>query len=323
MSTDRRSLLGLGVAVAAAGTAVSARADTDPQETVRLWPGLAPGGENVRVHIEIGERSPDLGAYDDRFATGITEPILTVFRPAKPNGAALLIAPGGGYARVVIDKEGFECARRFAREGITCFVLRYRLPGEGWARRADVPLQDAQRAMRVIRAGAETWRIDPARVGVLGFSAGGHVAASLASLHDQPVYASVDANDRLSAKPSVAGLMYPVITMARPLAHEGSRQNLLGPAPSDAEVAAYSREKTVGAETPPSLIVHALDDHTVPVENSLRMLDALRSAKVAAELHLFEEGDHGFGLRLAQGKPCAVWPELFLAWLKRHGQLSA
>ncbi len=323
MSTDRRTILGLGAAVAAAGCAAKAGAQTEPEEVIRLWPGAAPGGEHISVRLEVGERSPDLGAYHDRFATGITEPILNVFRPAKPNGAALLIAPGGGYVRVVIDKEGFECARRFADAGITCFVLRYRLPADGWTNGGDVPLQDAQRAMRVIRAGAKTWNIDPARVGVLGFSAGGHVAASLATLHGAKVYAAVDDKDRLSAKPTVAGLMYPVITMARPLAHEGSRQHLLGDAPSDVQVAAYSRDKTVSADTPPTFLVHAVDDHTVPVENSLHMLDALRAAKVPAELHLFEEGDHGFGLRLAQDKPCAAWPDLFLTWLRRHGQLTA
>jgi acetyl esterase/lipase len=320
MTPDRRTLLGLGAAtLAAVATPASAAVEADPTEIVRLWPQAAPGGEHVTVKLEVTERSPDVAAYRDRFAIGITDPILTVFRPARPDGSALLIVPGGGYIRVVIDKEGFEAARRFAASGVTCFVLRYRLPADGWAAGPDTPLQDAQRAMRLIRAGAKQWGIDPARTGVLGFSAGGHVAASLAELHHKPVYTPVDVADLESARPSFAGLMYPVVTMTAPFAHPGSRDQLLGPAPSQALIQAYSRELTVGANTPPVFLTQAIDDRAVPVENSLALLAALRAAQVPVEAHLFQEGDYGFGIRLAQGKPAAAWPDLFLAWGRRGG----
>ncbi|MBC6982615.1 alpha/beta hydrolase [Caulobacter sp. 17J80-11] len=327
---DRRTVLGLGAALAPvlAAAPAGARAQgplyaDDPTEIVRLWPGAAPGGEHATATLEIVERSPDPAQYRDRFATGIAEPLMTVFRPARPSGAAVLIIPGGGYKRVVIDKEGFEAARRLNAAGVTAFVLRYRLPADGWAAGPDAPLQDAQRALRIIRADAARYGLDPARVAVLGFSAGGHLAASLAARHAQPVYAAVDARDGVSARPDLAGLMYPVITMAAPHAHPGSREYLLGATPSEERIGAWSRERSVGADTPPTFLVHAADDSAVPVENSLMMFAALRAAKIPSELHVFEEGEHGFGLRLIQGKPAAIWPDLFLAWGARHGVFKA
>jgi acetyl esterase/lipase len=315
MTPDRRTVLGLGAALAAAPAAAT---DLDPTEVIRLWPASPPGAEHATARLEIKERSPDLSAYRDRIAIGVADPLMTVFRPAQPNGSAVVIIPGGGYRWVVIDKEGFEAARRLNQAGVTCFVLRYRLPGGGWAAGPDAPLQDAQRAMRLIRAGAKTWGLDPARVGLLGFSAGGHLGASLAELHARATYAPVDAADALSARPAFAGLMYPVISMG-PFAHSGSREELLGKAPTAGQLDAVSREKTVTADMPPVFLVHAMDDRSVPVENSLMLASALRANKVPVEVHLFEEGDHGFGIRLAQGKPCAAWPELFLAWGRRYG----
>jgi acetyl esterase/lipase len=314
---DRRTLLGAGTAAAA----TAAHAGADPVEVVRLWPGRPPGAPARLPQLQISDRVATSG-FQDRYATGIAEPLMTVFRPARPNGAAALIAPGGGYIRVVIDKEGFEAARRLAEAGITAFVLRYRLPTDGWTPRADAPLQDAQRAIRLIRAGAKGFGIDPARIAVMGFSAGGHVAASLATRHAAHVYPPMDAADAQDARPDVAALLYPVIDMALPYAHRGSREALLGPAPTADAEAVFSAQRTVDARTPPSFLVHALDDPAVPPENSLGYLAALRAHRVPAEAHFFEEGGHGFGLRLAQGKPCAAWPDLFLAWAGRHGFLQ-
>ena len=175
MQIDRRTLLSM--ASMAAATPALAQ-PSDPTEVVNLWPGRPPGAPAVLPITRITDRMATSG-FQDRYATDIGEPLMTVFRPAKPNGAAALIAPGGGYIRVVIDKEGFEIARRLAEAGVTCFVLRYRLPKEGWANPRDVALQDAQRAMRLIRAGG--FPIDPKRVLALGCSAGGHVTASLAT----------------------------------------------------------------------------------------------------------------------------------------------
>ena len=321
MPLDRRALLGL----AAASTAVPALAATavppDPTETVRLWPGPPPGARAVLPTLELIDRVKTSG-FQDRYVTGIAEPLMTVFRPAKPNGGAVLIAPGGGYIRVVIDKEGFEVGHRMAAAGLTCFVLRYRLPAEGWDQAVDVPLQDAQRAIRLIRAGAARWGIDPKRICAMGFSAGGHVMASLATRHQARVYPAIDDTDRLDARPDLSSLMYPVIEMSLPNAHPGSRTALLGDRPTPQAEAAYSAQRTVSAATPPTFMIHASDDPSVPTENSLNYLAALRAAKIPAEAHIFEEGGHGFGIGLAQGKPAAAWPELFLAWSKRRGLLG-
>jgi acetyl esterase/lipase len=319
MPLDRRTLLGLA-ATAAAAPAL-AEVLPDPTEVVPLWPGRPPGARAALPQEQIVDRVKASG-FQDRFVTGIGRPLMTVFRPARPNGAAVLIAPGGGYIRVVIDKEGFEVAQRLAAAGITSFVLRYRLPAEGWDRAADVPLQDAQRAMRLIRAGAATWGIDPGRVCAMGFSAGGHVAASLATRHGAKVYPAVDDADRLDARPDLSALMYPVIDMAPPYAHAGSRTALLGAAATSDDEIAYSPHRHVNRATPPTFLVHASDDLGVPTENTLSYLAALRAAKVAAEAHIFEEGGHGFGIYLARGKPAAAWPDLFLAWAARRGFLT-
>ncbi len=317
---DRRTVLGLG---ATALTGLAARAEnmkadgtlsTDPTEIVPLWPGTPPGGEGVNLTAKIVERSNDTDVFHDRYVTDIGTPLLTVFRPDKPDGSALLLAPGGGYIRVVLDKEGVEAARRLNAAGVTVFILRYRLPGEGWARAADVPLQDAQRAMRLIRGGAAGFGIEANRLGVIGFSAGGHVAASLATRQNEAVYDPVDEADKLDARPDFAGLVYPVITMGE-RTHPGSRLSLLGADPSADRIAATSCENRVTAKTPPSFICLAADDDVVPpMENGLAMFHAMRAAKLPCELHVFQQGGHGFGIRLAKGKPCSEWPDLFLHW---------
>ncbi|WP_293365131.1 alpha/beta hydrolase [Phenylobacterium sp.] len=305
----------MSLASAAAATPALAQA-SDPTEVVKLWPGRPPGAPAVLPLTKITDRVATTG-WQDRYATDIGEPLMTVFRPARPNGAAALIAPGGGYIRVVIDKEGFEVARRLAEAGITSFVLRYRLPREGWADASDVPLQDAQRAIRLIRASGYK------RVLALGGSAGGHVAASLAIGYARPLYAQVDAADAHPARPDLSALLYPVIDMAKPYAHTGSREALLGPSPTPQAEAKYSPHRQVTADAPPTFLVHAADDPSVPVENALNYLAALRAARVPAEAHIFEEGGHGFGIRLAQGKPAAAWPDLLVSWLGRRGFLTA
>ncbi len=325
---DRRRVLGLGVTAALAGMTRGALGEemnaagilsTDPTEIIPLWPGVPPGGVGLKLEAKIVERSTDIAAFHDRVVTNVGIPLLQVFRPDRPDGSALIIAPGGGYVRIVLDKEGIECARRFTASGITVFMLRYRLPGEGWVNGREVPLQDVQRAMRIVRAGAQGFGIDPNRVGVVGFSAGGHVAASLATKFSDKVYQAIDSIDAQDAKPSFVALMYPVITMTQG-AHPGSRTLLLGPNPSDALIDAYSCEKKVTKQTPPCFICFAADDATVPpMENGLAMFQALRSAEVPAEMHIFDKGSHGFGLRLAKGMPASAWPDLFLHWVYSNG----
>ena len=314
---SRRSLLGAAAVTAAAAGSVQAQtvAPPDPTETVRLWPAGAPGGENVTVTAIVPERSTD-PAFHDRFAQYTTDPILTVMRPERPNGAALLLIPGGGYRWAVVDKEGMDCARVFAAAGITCFVLRYRLPADGWAAGPDAPLQDAQRALRLIRANGVDYGVDPARIASLGASAGGHLAGLLAARTD-------DAADAVSHRPDLNILLYPVTTMADPFVHAGSREHLLGPSPTPEQIVQWSLDRMDWTGVGPTVLIHALDDASVPPENSLQLLAALRAGHVVSEAHLFQEGGHGFGVRLIAGKPAAVWPELVLAFGRRNGWLTA
>ena len=322
MTFNRRTALGLAALAAtarpvAAMIPVSQNAPADPTETIRLWPGAAPGGERVTVTPRVTERSTD-PAFHDRFAQYTTDPILTVLRPARPNGASLLLIPGGGYKWAVVDKEGLDCARVFAAAGVTCFVLRYRLPGDGWAAGPDAPLQDAQRALRLVRAQAAAHGLDPVRVAVLGASAGGHLAGMLTAREDA-TYAPVDEADGLSHRADLSILLYPVATMSDPHVHAGSRLELLGPTPTAEAMERYSLERMDWTGRPPTFLLHAIDDEAVPVENSLQLLTTLRAAGVSIEAHLFEEGGHGFGVRLIEGKPAATWPLLVMAWATRHG----
>lgn len=324
MTIERRTMLGLtvGSAVVAAsrGSAqaavqTTAVAPPDPAETIRLWPNGAPGGEGVTVTPIVPERSTD-PAFHDRYAQYTTDPIMTVFRPERPNGSAMLLTPGGGYRWVVVDKEGYDVARVFAASGTTCFVLRNRLPGDGWAAGPDAPLQDVQRALRLIRARAQDYGVRPDRVALLGASAGGHLAG-LGSARTDAVYEAVDAADTGSFRPDLSVLMYPVATMADPHVHAGSRGFLLGENPASEAIAAYSLERMDWTGAAPMFLVHAMDDTSVPVENSLQLLSTLKAAGVKAEAHLFQEGGHGFGVRLIQGRPAQIWPDLVRAWAAR------
>lgn len=325
MTLNRRTALGFAALAAAprsavAMTPVSQLAPPDPVETIRLWPGAAPGGDRVTVTPQVTERSTD-PAFHDRFARYTTDPNLTVLRPERPNGASLLLIPGGGYKWAVVDKEGLDCARVFAEAGVTCFILRYRLPGDGWTAGPDAPLQDAQRALRLVRSQAAAHGLDPARVAVLGASAGGHLAGMLTA-RAEAAYAAVDAADAVSHRPDLSILLYPVATMAEPLVHAGSRLELLGPTPTPEAIDRYSLERMDWTGRSPVFLLHAMDDVAVPVGNSLQLLATLRAAGVPCEAHLFQEGGHGFGVRLIAGKPAAVWPALALAWAARHGWIT-
>ncbi|MGH8253452.1 MAG: alpha/beta hydrolase, partial [Steroidobacteraceae bacterium] len=249
---------------------------------------------------------------------GVAHPEINVFRAAKPDGSALLVIPGGGYNFLSVQNEGIDVARRFTPAGVSIFVLTYRLPDEGWLRRERVPLQDAQRAMRLLRANAARLGVDSRRIGVLGFSAGGHLAADLATAFDESCYSTVDDADAQSARPHYAALVYPVASFQRGIGHDASRDNLLGAGASAAAIARHSPAEHVRADTPPCFFVHAFDDGAVPVGASLTMLEACRRARVPCEAHLFETGDHGFGVPQQADAPAYSWPELLMAWSRRH-----
>lgn len=336
MKSDRRSVIAAGLAFS---TLIHTRGEAQtappsaggpsspglpqPRETIDLWPGTlwpkgAPGAPGSLPDEVTTERSAD-PLVSDRAVLGISVPRLAVFRPDRPNGAALLLIPGGGYRHVVVDKEGYEFARWATARGFTCFVLFYRLPYDGWANRADVPLQDAQRAMRVIRHRHRDFAIDPERIGAMGFSAGGHLCADLAARFAARTYDPADEADALSAKPFCAAPIYPVISMDPQFAHPGSRTNLLGDNPTKAMEATHSPDRNVPADAPPHWILHAEDDDVVPVENALVLRAALKARGIPVETHLFQNGGHGFGLRKAIGKPVGHWPELWRDWARTTG----
>lgn len=283
-------------------------------ESFPLWPGGPPGAAAKAIVADL-----TTGIDRQLRLRGVAIPQVHVYRPARPDGSAMLVLPGGGYSFLSIQNEGLDAAQRFNADRMTIFILTYRLPGEGWANRSLVPLSDAQRAMRLIRARAADFRIDSNRLGVMGFSAGGHLAAHLTVSHAEQAYAPVDAADRLSARPAYSALIYPVATLDPKITHKGSFDNLLGPNPSPALIAARSPERHVTSATPPIFIVHSFDDGAVPIENSLRWVEAARAAKVPVEAHLFTEGGHGFGFRLPAELPGSRWPDLLSIWLRKHG----
>jgi acetyl esterase/lipase len=326
MNIDRRTALFAALAGGLAGPAGAqltlppTAAPTASVEVIELWPKGAPGGPATALTETVRERSANPATLTDRALLGIARPRMLVFRPARPGPASVMITPGGGYSWVVVDKEGFEMARWLNARGITAFVLFYRLPFEGWADRTNVPLADAQRAIRLIRSNAARLGLAPDRICAMGFSAGGHVCADLLARFDAAVYQPHDDADRLSARPDGAAPIYPVVSMSVPDAHMGSRSNLLGPEPTPALERAHSPHLNVQETSPPTFLLHAEDDPAVPVANTLLLHAALRAKGVATETHLFPDGGHGYGLRLAVGKSVENWPELFLAW-GRYGGL--
>jgi len=304
---SRRTLIAGSAALAATPALAQLQAG---DEVVPLWPGAIPGNRGATITRKVEDQSHD-PAHPDRWVRGIDRPVLVVRRPARPNGAAVLVMPGGGYEFLSYDNEGTTQAAWLNQRGITAFILLYRLPGEGWDRRELAPLQDAQRAMRVIRAGATQFDIDRQRVAILGFSAGGHLAGSLATRHAEPTYTAVDAADRQAARPNLAGLLYPVVSMVAPYTHGGSRDALLGVNADQKMRQAASVEANVSASTPPTFIAHAGDDDLVPIGNSLALYTALHAAKRPAELHVFDKGGHGFGARLPASMDAGHWPAMF------------
>ena len=250
----------------------------------------------------------------------VTVPTLTPFFPekGKANGTAVIICPGGGYQNLAIKSEGFDVAKEFNKIGVTAFVLKYRLPSDLIMTDKTIgPLQDAQEAILIVRSHAAEWGINPSKVGIMGFSAGGHLA-STAGTHFNNVV--VEDKAHLGVRPDFMILMYPVITFGD-LAHKGSKNNLIGKDASQQLVDLYSNEKQVTANTPITFIVQAADDKTVPVQNSLMMYDALLKAGIKAEMHIFPEGGHGFGLNNRKSK--AHWFDWCTTWMDTYGLLSS
>ncbi|WPU95101.1 alpha/beta hydrolase [Mucilaginibacter sabulilitoris] len=248
----------------------------------------------------------------------VTDPTITPYLPAKgtANGAAIVVCPGGSYSILASAHEGTAIAQEFNKIGVTAFVLKYRLPSDDIMKDKSIgPLQDAQTAIMTVRKRAVEWGVDPNRIGIIGFSAGGHLASTAGTHFDKPVIE----NNNVSVRPDFMMLIYPVITFGE-FSHVGSRENLIGKTPSAAQVDLYSNEKQITANTPPTFLVHAEDDKTVPVQNSLMFYDSLLKNHVKAEMHVFQEGGHGFGLNNSKNK--GKWFDWAANWLDENGFLK-
>jgi len=252
----------------------------------------------------------------EREITQINNPEVMVVSPHNSNGIGVLIIPGGSYKRVAFDKEGVDTAEVLSQKGYTVFIMTYRMPADGHQEGNLVSLADAQRAIRIIRSQAKKWSLN--HIGVIGFSAGGHIVASLITRYGLNTYHPVDHTDTLDARPDFATLMYPVITMDKTIGHPGSINELLGTTPTKSALAEFSMESQVSINTPPCLLIHAADDPAVKPENSVVFWQALKAKQVPTEIHLFERGGHGFGIRDAIGLPVESWPELFHTWVNSH-----
>jgi acetyl esterase/lipase len=275
------------------------------QTIVPLYPGNIPNSKPY----------PDVEQADGMTYSHVSRPALVIFRPSgKATGTAIVVCPGGGYVHLAMGHEGLDVAKRLADSGIVAVVLKYRLPSDSTMVDKTIgPLQDAQRAIQYVREHAREWGVDPHRVGIMGFSAGGHLA-STAGTHFGQTYIS---NPRqISLRPDFMVLGYPVISFSDSIAHHGSRDNLLGEnAPADS-ILKYSNELQVTSRTPPTFLVHARDDKVVPVANTIHFAEALRAHDVPVEVYYYEAGGHGFGMH---NKTSGVdWFAIALQWL--HGQ---
>jgi acetyl esterase/lipase len=273
---------------------VSAQAPTGPAPEL-LWPNGAPGA---------------LGTADE------DKPSITPYPAKSPNGTAVVVCPGGGYQHLAMDHEGVQIAKWLNSLGISAFVLQYRL---GPKYHHPAMINDAQRAIRTVRSRAASLHIDPNRIGIWGFSAGGHLASTAATHFDAGNPSASDPIDRAGSRPDFAILAYPVISLGE-YAHVGSRNNLLGTHPDPKLVEDLSNDLRVTPQTPPTFLFHTTADATVPVENSVRFYLALRKAGVPAEMHIFQNGPHGVGLAPTDAT-LSVWGELLANWLRERGLL--
>lgn len=277
------------------------------QQVIPLYNGAIPGAKMPTGDYKEGTA----GVANDMRYFKVTTPALQVFSPEKPNGTGVIICPGGGYALLAYDKEGALVAQRLAKLGVTAFVLKYRLPSDELMQdKSFGPLQDAMQAMYLVRKNAGKWQLDTAKIGVMGFSAGGHLASSLSTHYAD---GKLGIAERISLRPSFSILIYPVITMGQ-YTHAGSKANLLGTSPKTDQVQYFSNELQVNAQTPPTFLVHANDDASVPVVNTLMYNEALAKNKVPASVHIYPHGGHGFGLN--NKTTSDDWFERLTEWLK-------
>ena len=281
--------------------------------TIDIWQGKVPGAianPSFKQFVDSADNWIKM--------RHVTDPSLDMY-PAptdKSTGTAIIICPGGGYWGLAIAHEGAQIAAWFNSMGITAFVLKYRLPDNSiMVDKSIGPLQDAQEAMRVVRRHAKEWQINPSKIGIMGFSAGGHLASTLSTHFSEKVY---EPNDATSARPDFSILIYPVVSMDSSITHMGSGNFLLGQKPSKEQVKRFSNELQVTEQTPPAFLIHSLDDNVVPVQNSINYALALKKFNIPCELHIYEKGGHGYGLSRSTDTESS-WPEACKKWLKARG----
>lgn len=272
--------------------------------TLKLWPGGAPDSNGITVPEE---------KFDGVRVRNVSDPEMYVFLPKSEinTGVAVVICPGGGYGMLAMDHEGYDLAVWLAERGVAGIVLKYRLPNGHHL----VPAGDARRALRMVRAHAKEWGITPEKVGIAGSSAGGHLASTVGTRFDTGNMEAAEVIDRQSSRPDFMLLLYPVITFKEEFGHMGSRKNLIGETNDWKMISLYSNELHVTPETPPTFLVLADDDKAVVPRNSVEFYSALKVNGVPAEMHIFQQGGHGFGMR-KNNLPADRWPELFMDWLK-------
>lgn len=295
------------LALLAPALAHSAQTTTIPEE-ILLWPGSMPGNGKVEGPEQIGTEGAGLGAVSN-----VSLPRMRVYRPEKPNGAAVLVAGGGGYFRIQLRKESTPAAQWLQARGFTVFELIYRLPNDGWDSTA--PFMDAQRAMKIIRTRAEAFGVRPDRIGIMGFSAGGHLAGFTAYQPARAFYAGTDAYEHVSARPDFAVLLFPVVTLRAPYDTTRTRREIVGDRASAKAEAEWSLDTWATKDAPPTIIFASADDPTTPPGHGILLFQTLLAAGASAELHLFRDGGHGWGL----GRPEQVisqWPQLFEHWAR-------
>lgn len=278
--------------------------------SLKVWPGGAPDSNGITASEE---------KYDGVRLRNVTEAEMYVYLPAKDKntGAAVVICPGGGYQILAMDHEGYNIANWFAERGVAGIVLKYRMPNG----HHQIPSGDARRAIRTVRANAKEWGIDPAKVGIAGSSAGGHLASTVGTRFDPGNSEAVDPVERYSSRPDFMLLLYPVISFNEEFGHMGSRRNLIGDGNNWEMVQQYSNELHITSDTPPTFLILADDDKTVVPRNSIEFYAALKAHNIPAEMHIFQKGGHGFGMR-NNNIPADSWPELFMDWLKATGFLT-